>query len=476
MLLALQRSSGGQEIFDKLRGNAPYLITSSTSAEANAAANSITQYTNQGVDFGADSSTGYVNMSGLSYAHMFFQRAPSFFDEVCYTGTGVARTITHNLTTVPQLSIFKCRTDDGVNHQNWVVGTTLSPNADNSLLLNSTAGYPGTNPDYFNNTRPTSTVVTIGADAGTNAAGFNYVAYLFASCPGVSKVGSYTGGNGANLLTYSEQFDNAIWSKPGMLAFGSGSTVNATTAPDGLLTADLLTESTANANHYAENSGITRDATLDSTFSIYLKPNGRNDIVVTIYDWVATTNNLSIRVNIATGAVTTAASASGSAVVKTSSITSAGNGWYRVVLGGKIGPSTGGTIRPRIQFINGSTTYTGDGASGVYAWGAQFEAGTSATTYVPTFGATSKLIDCGFAAGARFVLIKRTDAAGDWYVWDTARGIISGNDPHLSLNTTAAEVSTDDTIIPDSRGFIVNQLAATNVNVNAASYLFLAIA
>lgn len=73
-------------------------------------------------------------------------------------------------------------------------------------------------------------------------------------------------------------------------------------------------------------------------------------------------------------------------------------------------------------------------------------------------------------------MIKRTDSTGDWYVWDTARGIVAGNDPHLSLNTTAAEVTTDDTIDPDSSGFIVNQLAATNVNVSSATYIFLAIA
>ena len=88
----------------------------------------------------------------------------------------------------------------------------------------------------------------------------------------------------------------------------------------------------------------------------------------------------------------------------------------------------------------------------------------------------SQTINCGFTTGARFVLIKRTDAAGDWYVWDTVRGIISANDPHLSLNGTAAEVTTDDSIDPDSTGFIVNQLAATNINVTSATYIYLALA
>jgi hypothetical protein len=92
-----------------------------------------------------------------------------------------------------------------------------------------------------------------------------------------------------------------------------------------------------------------------------------------------------------------------------------------------------------------------------------------------TGNGSSQTINCGFTGGARFILIKRTDSTGDWYVWDTARGIVAGNDPHLSLNTTAAEVTSDDTIDTNSTGFVVNQVAATNVNVNAATYIGLAI-
>lgn len=92
-----------------------------------------------------------------------------------------------------------------------------------------------------------------------------------------------------------------------------------------------------------------------------------------------------------------------------------------------------------------------------------------------TGNGSSQTINCGFGAGARFVLIKRTDSTGDWFIFDTSRGISTTNDPHLSLNTTAAEVTTDDSIDPDSTGFIVNQLAATNINVNGASYIYLSI-
>lgn len=93
-----------------------------------------------------------------------------------------------------------------------------------------------------------------------------------------------------------------------------------------------------------------------------------------------------------------------------------------------------------------------------------------------TGNGSSQTINCGFSTGARFILLKRTDSTGDWYVWDTARGIIAANDPHLSLNTTAAEVTTNDSVDPDSTGFIVNQVAATNINVTSSTYLYLAIA
>jgi hypothetical protein len=93
-----------------------------------------------------------------------------------------------------------------------------------------------------------------------------------------------------------------------------------------------------------------------------------------------------------------------------------------------------------------------------------------------TGNGSSLTLDMGFTTGARFFMVKRTDSTGDWFVYDTTRGIIAGNDNHLSLNTTAAEVTTDDSVDPATVGLIVNQLAVTNINVNAATYIYLAIA
>ena len=89
---------------------------------------------------------------------------------------------------------------------------------------------------------------------------------------------------------------------------------------------------------------------------------------------------------------------------------------------------------------------------------------------------TSINLDMGFTTGARFFLVKRTDSTGDWFIFDTVRGIVAANDPHLSLNTMAAEVTTDDSVDPYSLGLTVNQVAATNINVSSATYIYFSVA
>lgn len=90
-------------------------------------------------------------------------------------------------------------------------------------------------------------------------------------------------------------------------------------------------------------------------------------------------------------------------------------------------------------------------------------------------GATLQ-IDCGFTAGSRFIMIKRTDDTGDWYVWDSARGIIAGNDPYLLLNSSAAEVTNTDYVDTYSAGFEITSTAPAAINASAGTFIFLAIA
>jgi hypothetical protein len=85
-------------------------------------------------------------------------------------------------------------------------------------------------------------------------------------------------------------------------------------------------------------------------------------------------------------------------------------------------------------------------------------------------------VDCGFSSGARFVLVKRTDSTGDWYVWNYLFGIVAGNDPYSLLNTSAAPVTNTDYIDPLSSGFTVTSSAPAALNASGGTYLFLAIA
>lgn len=88
-------------------------------------------------------------------------------------------------------------------------------------------------------------------------------------------------------------------------------------------------------------------------------------------------------------------------------------------------------------------------------------------------GAT-QTINCGFTGGARYVLIKRTDSTGDWWVWDTARGMVAGTDPRLAYNSTAAETNAN-WVYTTTGGFQIVTSDAT-VNASGGSYIYLAIA
>jgi hypothetical protein len=90
-------------------------------------------------------------------------------------------------------------------------------------------------------------------------------------------------------------------------------------------------------------------------------------------------------------------------------------------------------------------------------------------------GSTPQDIDCGFTNGARFVLIKKSSASGSWFVFDTERGIVSGNDPVIQLNNTDAQDSNYDMIDPYDAGFTVTN-GGYDMNETGASYIFYAVA
>ena len=284
----------GMVVGDRLRGQ-PYLLTGSTAAEVT----SSTAFDQQnvggleygtafsamgGVYIGADATAKLNTISSASnQVAEAFRRAPGFFDVVCYTGGASTLTLNHNLGVVPELIITKYRSGGSATTPSWFVGSSYLTNGfsfptGHVLILNTTAA--STEQGYFSSATSSSILLqNVVARSGEN-----YVAYLFASCPGVSKIGTYTG--------------------------------------------------------------------------------------------------------------------------------------------------TGSTVQ----------------------------------------------VNCGFTAGARFVLIKRTNATGDWYLWDAARGIVAGDDPYLLLNSTSPQVNGTDWVDTLATGFEVSNAGSNLVNVNGGVYLFLAIA
>jgi hypothetical protein len=96
---------------------------------------------------------------------------------VTYTGTGVNRTVSHNLGSVPGCIIVK-RTDTTGDWQVYHRANTANPETD-YLVLNSTAATADSN-TRWNDTAPTDAVFSLGTEATVNASGGTYVAYLFA--------------------------------------------------------------------------------------------------------------------------------------------------------------------------------------------------------------------------------------------------------------------------------------------------------
>ena len=178
----------GAAFVDRLRGKDVTLLPAYTQADTTY--NLYCRFdSNSGPIIGYDAAAGInINSSAYNYRAGAFRRAPGFFDEVCYTGVG-GQTLNHNLGVTPELIISKRRS----GAYDWTVYSSARGTS-NTLFLNLANAETA----YTSVSAATSTTFTVQGVA--DASGETLVAYLFASCPNVSKVGSYTGTGGTQTI------------------------------------------------------------------------------------------------------------------------------------------------------------------------------------------------------------------------------------------------------------------------------------
>jgi hypothetical protein len=172
-----------------------------------------------------------------------------------------------------------------------------------------------------------------------------------------------------NLILYSEQFNDASWS----VAVNASVTANATTAPNGTTTADKIVEDTATSQHIIGQTPTSINS-VGHTISVYAKAAERSFLF--LFEDSAGGRNAYF--DLSNGTIGTLG---GSA---TASITSVGNGWYRCSV---TYTASGTLVRMRVApaTANGTNSYTGDGTSGIFVWGAQVEVSDfGATDYIAT--------------------------------------------------------------------------------------------
>ncbi len=204
----------------------------------------------------------------------------------------------------------------------------------------------------------------------------------------------YTGGGCPSLLLepertnrarFSEQFDNAYWTK-------SGATIlaNAAVSPDGFQNADKLVEDAGVVQPSFFRLSIA-GANVVHTNSIYAKAGERIWLVMNIGDGI---NSARAWFNLSAGVIGTVNAG------LTAQIQDAGNGWYRCIITRSVVAFASTVIEYQIATSDGVEGYTGNGTSGLFIYGVQFEVGSYPTSYIPTLGSSvTRLADAASKTG-----------------------------------------------------------------------------
>jgi len=198
----------------------------------------------------------------------------------------------------------------------------------------------------------------------------------------------------ANLVTNTEQFDATSW------AF-TRSTVaqNVEIAPDGSRTAAKLVEDTSTGARYVLANNVTVSASTTYTASAYFKAGERGFAGILLGEG-AVSVAYAVKINLSDGSFA-GEEIFGSPTSTAYRIYNVGNGWFRLSVAANVGAFT--TMDVRLYVSSSATlSYTGDGKSGIYVWGAQLEAGAFPTSYAPSTQAWTDRTGSSGTANATF--------------------------------------------------------------------------
>ena len=488
-----------------------YVLQTNSTAARGASANGFKSFNSDGFTIQTDNSVNGNNDPQVAWS---FRKAKGFFDIVTYTGTGSARTVSHNLGSIPGCIIVK-RTDGG--SEDWVVyHRGISDQLGNNpghyyMYLNETNAYSAAQ-SRFNNVAATSTEFSVGTDNGTNGNASSYVAYLFA------------GGESTAATAKCVEMD------------GTGDYFTTSTSSDYTFgTGDFTVETWLRIDEdYAGNSNYPTilDARTDGSYTnfwvVYVHPTQKSIIFYTVGGdritsdikierghWyhiavVRNSGETQLYVNgISQGAYSDSTNYSNTSIVFGSNAVTLGSYVFdgafsnlRVVKGTAVyttsfkpptAPLTNITNTKLLCFNDSSTTGTTVGtitASGNPTAstkspfddpeGFKFGEGGNQNivkcgSYIGNGSSTGPEIDLGFEP--QWVMAKRVDAGADWLIWDIMRGISTGgtqSDPMLYPNEEYSESYSIYRMDLTPRGFKITSSNGA-INANNAIYSYIAI-